>query len=39
MSERDAYELGVSCWVAAAPADPGGAASPVSQLVIASQGA
>jgi hypothetical protein len=27
------------CWVAAAPPDPGGAMSTVSQLVIASQGA
>ena len=27
------------CWVTAAPPDPGGATSTVSQLVIASQGA
>jgi hypothetical protein len=39
MSERDGYEPGAPCWVAAAPPDPGGAASTVSQLVIASQGA
>jgi hypothetical protein len=39
MSERDGSEPGVPCWVAAAPPDPGGAASTVSQLVVASQGA
>jgi hypothetical protein len=39
MSERDGYEPGVPCRVAAAPPDPGGAASTVSQLVIVSQGA
>jgi hypothetical protein len=51
MSERDGYELGVPvpeartqtrrlpCLVTAAPPDPGGAASTMSQLVIASQGA
>jgi hypothetical protein len=39
MSECDGYEPGVPCWVAAAPPDPGGAASTVSQLVVASQGA
>jgi hypothetical protein len=39
MSERDGYQPGVPCWVAAAPPDPGGAAFTVSQLVIASQGA
>ena len=39
MSERDGYEPGVPCWVAAAPPDPGGAASTVSRLAVASQGA
>jgi hypothetical protein len=39
MSERDGYEPCVPASVAAAPPDPGGAASMMSQLVIASRGA
>jgi hypothetical protein len=39
MSELDGYEPGVPCWVAAPPPDPGGAASMLSQLGIASRGA
>jgi hypothetical protein len=39
MGEPDGYQPGVPCWVGTAPPDPGGAASTVSQLVIASRGA
>jgi hypothetical protein len=39
MNERDGYQPGVQCWVAAAPPDPGGAVSTVSTLVVASRGA
>ena len=39
MSERDGYGPGVPCWVGAAPPHPGGAASMVSRLMVASQGA
>jgi hypothetical protein len=39
MNERDGYQPGVPCWVAAAPPHPGGAGSTVSQLVVASRGA
>jgi hypothetical protein len=38
MSERDDYQPGVPCWAAAAPPDPGGAASTASRLVVASEG-
>jgi hypothetical protein len=37
MNERDVYQPGVLCWVAAAPPDHGGAGSTVSP--IASRGA
>jgi hypothetical protein len=39
MNERDGYQPGVRCWVAAAPPGPGGAASTVSRLVVVSRGA
>jgi hypothetical protein len=39
MSERDGYQHGVPCRVAAAPPDPGVEAFTVSRLVAASQGA
>jgi hypothetical protein len=32
MNERDSYQPGVPCWVAAAPPDPGGAGPTVSPL-------
>jgi hypothetical protein len=38
MSERVGDELGVPCWVGAAPSGPGGAVATLSQLVVGSRG-